>query len=215
MLEFSTSPDVYLGRNYWVCSPRCGADPLFRLPGLFEPKKDQTSVIKLVLGSTLGDLSSSLSGNVPGVALWDARGRSIGTTTGTSEILGEGNFVNIQVVANSEVGNIRPSYISISNGGDDAICVAGFTIAFPDDTRAAWNGDVAAACGAQTFESLTEFGEDRHKPRCVWIDRSRSLGLKHQGFGLHIGDFFGNEAHLETCNSNVDIMCKSGPRFRM
>jgi hypothetical protein len=69
-------------------------------------------VVKLVLGSTLGDLSSSLPGNVPGVALWDERGRSIGTTPGTSEILGEGNFVNIQVVANSEVGNIRPSSIS-------------------------------------------------------------------------------------------------------
>lgn len=61
------------------------------IPILFSlsaPKKDdQTTAVRMVLGETLGDLSASLSGNVPGVALWDERGRSIGIIPGTSQRL--------------------------------------------------------------------------------------------------------------------------------
>lgn len=52
-------------------------------------------------------------------------------------------------------------------------------------------------------------------PACIWIDRNRSLGLKHQGFAFHIRDFFGNENQTRDYNENNAIMCKSGPRFRM
>lgn len=77
---------------------------------LFAPKPDdQTTTVRVFLGETLGDRSASLSGNIPGVSLWDEKGFSIGTTPGKFDILPQGNFKDILVVANPEIGNVAPS----------------------------------------------------------------------------------------------------------
>lgn len=131
-------------------------------------------------------------------------------------------------MADPAVGNVPAEYISISNGGDDAICVAGITVTFPSGDKSAWTGDIAAACpdtGAFIFASSNPIvGSDpqgnqqsRQNPHCVWIDRNGSGGIPHQGFGIHLPDF-GNEvtaAQTDAYLENKKLMCQSGPRFRM
>jgi hypothetical protein len=155
------------------------------------------------------------------VSLWDELGRNIGTTFGTREIAPQGSFIDIKVTANDDVGNIPAAYASITNGGNDAICIAFITFTFPDDTHGTWTGDVGAKCGAQFFESGRQMGTsgDNGKappvPKCVWLDRDASLGLKYQGMGFHLRDFFNNNKQVEVYKENLDVMCHSGPRFRM
>ena len=126
----------------------------------------------------------------------------------------QGNFRDIPVVASRSVGNIQPAYMSIVNGGDDAICISAITITAPDSTKISWSGDLGAKCGATFFESNNVIFEG-YAPKCIWIDGDGSNGLKHQGFGMHLPDFFSRPAQTQSYNDNSDILCKSGPRFRM
>lgn len=44
-----------------------------------------------------------------------------------------------------------------------------------------------------------------------------SIGIPHQGFGIHLADFGSglSKALAESFVANHDLMCRSGPRFRM
>ena len=189
--------------------------------GLFEPPVDQITTVKIVLGEAT-DLAASLSGNRPGVALWDDLGQSIGTSFGSDKILPQSNHVDVQIAANSSVGNAPPSYVSIINGGDDAICVAWVTVTFPDGAQASWSGDTAFQCNADFFESSRQMGTTGpdgtgapFTPHCVWIDRNHSNGLRYQGLAFHMRDFFNNANQATAYGENPGLMCNSGPRFRM
>jgi hypothetical protein len=162
------------------------------------------------------------------VALWDRLGRSVGTTVASSRKLPEGNFHDIQVVADGAVGNVPAEYLSISSGGNDAICVVGVTVTFPGGDKAGWTADIAAACpntGAFIFPSALQIAapdqqgnsDVNQTPHCVWIDRDESNGIPHQGFGVHLPDF-GNRVTASQADAyfaNTDLMCQSGPRFRI
>lgn len=187
---------------------------------------DLITTVRVVLGISETDTDQGISGNIPGVALWDVKGRSIGTTFGSSNIVKEGGFVDIEVVASTDVGNIPAEYISITNGGNDAICIAGITATFPGGGQAVWSADVAFVCnhtGAFVFESrnvITETTPDglAQHPHCVWIDRDGTGGIPHQGIGIHLPDFgsLTTSAQLTVYNEgDHESMCQSGPRFRM
>ncbi len=191
--------------------------------GLFAPPVDQITTVRIVLGEAT-NLAASLSGNRPGVALWDDLGQSIGTSFGTDEILPQSSLEEIQITANSSVGNAPPSYISIINGGDDAICIAWVTLTFPDGSQATWSGDTAFQCNFDFFESSRQMGTTGpvgagapFTPHCVWLDRDHSGGLRFQGSGFHIRDFFNNANQVEAYSKskNNELVCGSGPRFRM
>lgn len=192
------------------------------LQPLFAPQQTQLTTVRLILGQGV-DKKLQMSGNVPGVSLWDRFGEPIGTTFGTSQILGEGASVDITISPNPGVGNVPAEYISITNGGDDAICVTGFSVAFADGSRAAWTADVAAACtgiGAKVSPSSRKMVADdgsSSNPFCVWIDRDASFGIPHQGFGVHLPDFGNTLSPNQTAAYLADdkLMCQSGPRFRM
>ncbi|EXJ66860.1 uncharacterized protein A1O5_10055 [Cladophialophora psammophila CBS 110553] len=160
-------------------------------------------------------------GNTPGASLWDFNGGAIGFTDGTSKILPQGNFVDITVNPNAEAGNIQAAYVSITNGGKDAVCIAGLALTFPDGGRAGFSTNVAAACGAFWSNSNTPVLQQQatgeiENPKCVWIDRDGSNGIPYQGFGIHLPSFSNSNKNLGASYSdNRDLMCKSGPRFRM
>lgn len=130
-------------------------------------------------------------------------------------LLPRGNFKDVQIVAHSNVGNVPAAYVSISASGDDAVCVAFVTISQANGDSSTFTGDVPAKCGATWFESSINLGTNGQHPKCVWIDQNGSDGLQDQGFGFHVRDFFGTVEQGNAYDGNTDLMCKSGPRFRM
>ena len=79
-------------------------------------------------------------GNVPGVCLWDEVGRYIGHRPGTEYKVAENAFVDIEVPHKEGMNGVNAAYISISDGGNDGLCVAQVDVKFPDDTTAVWTG---------------------------------------------------------------------------
>ena len=180
---------------------------------LFPPPADQTTTIRIQLGQNATQ-GASLGGNLPGVSLWDEQGEAIGSSTGGGQ-LPQGNFKDVKIVAHPNVGNVPAAYVSISASGDDAVCIAFVTITQANGDSSTFTGDVPAQCGATWFESSITLGTDGSHPQCVWIDKNGSDGLQDQGFGFHVRDFFGTKAQGTAFVGNSDLMCKSGPRFRM
>lgn len=193
---------------------------LFRVAeDLLIPQTNQVTVVRVVVGQGL-TTPVQADGDIPGIALWNRFGVAIGKTDGQKGPLQEGATHDIIVTPNPGIGNVPADYLSITNGGDDAICLAGFTATFADNSQAAWSADVAAACpdtGARVFLSSRRLVSDDSQimqPHCVWIDRDGSDGILHQGIGIHLPDF-GSANQTALYANNRDLMCKSGPRFRM
>ena len=169
--------------------------------------------------------SDNLGGNQPGVSLWNARGEAIGGVLGTKKIHPDGSFIDFPIHGNKSLENNPAEYIAISAGGDDAICVAYVSVTNPDATARLWLGDVGQHCGADWFHSLLSFG-DNVTPKCVWIDRNGSNGLRFQGIGIHMPSFStvsqqknNNDGELTGLsleyNTTQAAMCNSKPRFHM
>jgi hypothetical protein len=167
--------------------------------------------------------SDSLGGNVPGVSLWTARGEAIGGAPGSGKILPDATPVDISVSGNKTLGNGEApvEYISVTNGGDDAICVAYVSVSEPgaQGTKRLFFGETGYSCQADWYPSILTVGQTA-KPKCIWIDRNGSNGLRFQGMGIHMPSFSNSgdatQQGLATeYQKNIDTMCKSGPRFRM
>jgi hypothetical protein len=137
------------------------------LSNIFKPQipPDQTTIVQITLGQ--GNLSDSLGGNMPGVNLWDIEGQSIGGAFGTSEIVPQGNTVSISVVANKTVGNVPAAYIAVTNGGDDAICIAAVGVTFPTGQQAAFLTNLGVACGADWYPSLPVLPDSNVNASCI------------------------------------------------
>jgi hypothetical protein len=185
------------------------------LESIFKPQTppDQTTIVQITLGT--GNLSASLGGNVPGVSLWDVEGQSIGGVFGSSSIEPQGNTISIPVVANTTVGNVAAEYIAVTNGGDDAVCVAAVGVTFPTGQQTAFMTNIGVTCGADWYPSLPVIPDSNLQSSCIWIDRDGSNGLRFQGFGVHLTDFVNSYALSQEYLNNTASMCKSGPRFRM
>lgn len=185
------------------------------IPGLIPEKDEHQTKVRIGAGLSI-DESASTSGDKPGVHLYDVMGRSIGSTGGSkhSKIL-DGDFMDISVPFDDGVGKKPTEYISIANGGDDALCIAYVALTQPDGTKKAWYGDIAKSCGADWYHSQLKTGDDDYQPSCIWIDRDHSYGLRFQGLGMHIIDFAATKERAEQYNDNKDLMCKAAPRLRM
>ncbi len=72
---------------------------------LFPPKTPAVTTVRVLLGEN-ANLAASLSGNVPGVALWNRFGQQIGHTQGSGEVEAQGSFIEIQVEHDEKMGNI-------------------------------------------------------------------------------------------------------------
>ena len=179
------------------------------------PKQDEHQTVVRVAAGLSTDRSDTTSGNQPGVALYDVMGRQIGTTNGNSHTILDGDFVDISVPFDDGVGKEPTEYLSIVNGGDDALCIAYLALTQPDGDKKIWYGDVGKVCGAPWYHSQLKTGDNDYQPACVWIDRNRSNGLAFQGFGTHITDFAGTDARAQQYQNNQDLMCKAAPRFKM
>lgn len=181
-----------------------------------------TTTVRLIIGNVADD-AASLSGNVPGIALWDDYGNFLGSKPGNKNIIDKGNFFDIDIVSDKKIGNVAAAYIAVSNGGDDALCIAGITLTNPDTSQSSWSGDIAALCpqtGAAVYQQDKQIADNpdgEHvapHPHCMWIDRDRSNGIPHQGFSLHLPDFGIMSTSNQTTAYNIsnDLMC-SRPRF--
>ncbi len=184
------------------------------IPGLIPEKDENEPVVRIAAGLS-SDESDTTSGNQPGVALYDIMGRKVGSVGGKKDRIKDGSFIDIKVPFAKGVGTKPAEYISVANGGDDALCIAYIAITQPDGTNKAWYGDIAKACGADWYHSLLKTGDDDYQPSCIWIDRDRSNGLRFQGLGLHFNDFAATEERATQLNENRDLMCNAAPRFRM
>ncbi|KAL9582773.1 MAG: hypothetical protein Q9212_003106 [Teloschistes hypoglaucus] len=118
-------------------------------------------------------------------------------------------------LSSQESDTTSGSQPGVSNGGDDALCIAYITLTQPDGTSKAWYGDTAKECGADWYHPLLKTGKDDYQPSCFWIDRDSSNGLRFQGLGLHLNDFAATHERAAQFNDNKDLMCNAAPRFRM
>lgn len=190
------------------------------LVSIFGPDTKDATNVRVLLGAST-DEADSLGGNTPGVSLWDFNGHAIGFTDGKSTVIGQADFVDITVFPRTQGNNVPANYVSITNGGDDGICIAGISLTFPDSSQAGFDANVAATCGAFWANSNTQIlgqppGPRLEPAKCIWLDRDGSFGHIHQGMGLHIPSFSAIDNNLATSyHDNNDLMCKSGPRFRM
>ena len=177
-------------------------------------KNDQETVVRIAAGLSTNEADST-SGYQPGVGLYDVMGRLIGSTKGKNTVIKDGDFMDIKVPFAKDVGKKPTEYISVTNGGDDALCIAYIALTQPDGTKKAWYGDVGMTCGADWYHSQLKTGDDDYQPTCIWIDQNRSNGLRYQGFGLHIDDFAATPERAAQYNESKDLMCKAAPRFKM
>lgn len=199
-----------------------GISAIPTLQSFFAPDPGTATNVRVVIGTSTNATAASFSGNTPGAALWDFNGHAIGFAYGKGDVVLQGNPVDIPVFPRADAGKIQAEYVSITNGGDDAICIAGTSLTFAQGlATAAFSTDVAFRCGAFWANSHTpvlgtpQSGE-LADPVCIWLDRDASFGLIHQGMAFHLPSFSSANQNLAASyQANNDLMCKSGPRFRM
>ncbi len=163
------------------------------------------------------DIGKSPGGHVPGVSIWDVVGSLIGTKEGDGTI-GRGSFHEYSFDTGAD--QRAASYISVSAGGSDGLCIAAITMTTSSGNDYAWFGDVGKLCGVPWYYSSTQLKDKI--PNCVWIDTNADKGHKYNGLSVHMPSFWNNnreaeqvEARVQQLIQNPELMCKSKPRFSM
>lgn len=159
----------------------------------FIPPKDKKGTA-VVVGLGLGPEPETLGGHRPGIAVWDVYGKKLGHIAGSRHKITNGSPWEILVPHYPGIGGPQAQYIAISNGGDDAICIAYVRVIWTKEEKFGWTGDVGEVCHSDWYHSETIIrdggeGGRQHKPKCVWLDRDRSFNHRHQGLSIHIIDF--------------------------
>lgn len=173
------------------------------------------TTVRIGVGTSIHK-DANTGGDTPGIRLFDVMGRDIGEARGSKKNkIVDGGYKDITVKAAKGMEGRQAQYISISKGGNDALCIAYITMTWPDGQNKAWYGDVGADCGGHWYNSQTIIGEGNYQPRCTWIDGDASNGIKTQGMGIHITDFTATEERAAAYKKDKDTMCKSKPRFRL
>lgn len=160
-----------------------------------------------------GNKSESTSGNIPGVALWDAAGVFIGKAMGIyNYVIDDSKFHDLEVKGKKASAD----YLSVSAFGTDGLCVAAVAVTSPTGYKAGWFGDVGMKCGAPWYPSnLVIPGSDPEaRPACVWIDQDGSNNHPYAGLTIHLPSFTGAGLAQEY-NDDIDTLCRSLPRFSM
>ncbi|SPO06518.1 uncharacterized protein DNG_09208 [Cephalotrichum gorgonifer] len=188
------------------------------LGDLFAAKPDDsiTTVVKIVTGD-----DDFTDGHFPGIQLFDRQGQTIGLQESYDDVLGKGaprtaNIVQIDPLKSA--GGVE--YISLSQGGNDAICISFFTVRTPTDLKYSWTGDIAFQCAGiiETFwyhgnVVVSQSEKGIIKPKCAWIDGDSTNGITTKGLGIHLPSFIPSAGREKSFRENIDRQCKSQPRF--
>ena len=179
------------------------------------PNSKLATQVQISIGSTgVHGNSDLMGGNIPNIQLWTESGDLIGSAPGDSKkVSGPGSTIPISVNPNKGMENEKASYIAVSAGGNDGICISAISVAYPDGSAPlVWTGDLASNCTADWSPQIIDTGTGHQKSNCVWIDGDYSNGLKYQGLGLHITDFIPKAAIVDQFNKNNDLLCKAPAR---
>ncbi|KAN0099509.1 hypothetical protein V8E51_013284 [Hyaloscypha variabilis] len=187
------------------------ADSLFPAP-----PSDQITNVQVCAGS-LG----TEDGSVPGIHLFDLAGETIGFTPPSGDVIEQGQQKTIQVthrLANKDAA-AEAEYISVVQGGNDAICISWVSVTLEDGASFSFNGDIGFQCGAFWNYGNTTITADPtngiYQPRCNWIDGIVTNGITTKAMGIHLPSFLANQGRIDQYNQNNNIMCKSDPRFKL
>ncbi|RDL36634.1 Uncharacterized protein BP5553_05986 [Venustampulla echinocandica] len=184
------------------------------LKSMLPDRSDSETTIRIGVGTSIRG-SDATSGNTPGIRIFDVMGRDIGEARGSKKVISDGGFKDIKVSASSKEQGRQAQYISVSKGGNDALCISYISVTWPDGQQKAWYGDVGYQCGGYWYNSQTIIGDDNYQPKCVWIDGDDSNGITTQGMGIHITDFTATKERAKAYADDPDTMCKSKPRFKL
>jgi hypothetical protein len=187
------------------------------LNDLFPPTPtDLATNIRIGAGSNDND-----DGDIPGVHLFDLGGKTIGYTQGGGDIINKGQEKDI-IVTHLELADdaaAQAEYMSVVQGGNNALCISYITVTLPNGLQYSWNGDIGFQCGALWMFGNTTFSSDPtggiYQPRCAWIDGDDSDGLHTKAIGIHLPSFLASQGRVDQYNANNDVMCKADPRFKL
>jgi hypothetical protein len=157
------------------------------------------------------------NGNAPNAAAFDLDGNLIGSEKGGDQVTkGAPYDYKIKMKADGRNGAAAQThYISLSQAGVDAICIAGISVTDPSDIQFAWYGDVAEFCGAPWYASQTILSsKDMYMPKCVWIDGDATNGIKTKGISLHLPSFIATDERAESMTKDKDLWCNVAPRLK-
>lgn len=176
----------------------------------------------VTIGVGGGDDKADTKGDRPGIRLFDEYGRDIGERRGNNyKTLKDGTTSDpnrnvIKIKASEKIGSKQATYISVSKGGDDALCISYISVKWPDKGTQMWTGDIGYQCGGHWYPSNTIVaGTNSYKSKCTWIDGNASNGITTQGMGIHLIDFVANKFTAEAFAQNQSLLCDSKPRFHL
>lgn len=176
------------------------------------PQDSSKTIFRVYAGLSI-EPGKSTSGNVPGVAAWDAHGAFVGKAMGVyNYVVEEGKSWDVVIKGKKS----SAEYVSVSAFGKDSLCVAAVGVTSPTGSHAGWFGDVGMKCGAPWYPSnfVVPGSDPEARPACVWISQAVSSGQPNKGITIHLPSFTGAGLASEY-NDNIDAMCKSLPRFSM
>ena len=166
--------------------------------------------------STGADICGDCGGDTPFVAVWDEYGVGVGSVKpkkGDKMKEGETHDISVpQWSANDQAGE-QPSYVMINTDRDDGFCLS-YVVASGNGAQWTWLGDLGYKCGAPWYNSNQVEGDGTYTPKCMWLDKNHSDGLKYSGLSLHMKDFAGDEkGKADEYQSDPDTLCKSSRRM--
>ncbi|KAF7948942.1 hypothetical protein EAE96_008121 [Botrytis aclada] len=119
----------------------------------------KTTVVRIGVGTSTSEKTQdkdSLSGNIPGIRLFDIVGRLISDIKGSSKSkIADGSWKDIKLPASDDLGGRQAPYISVISGGADAICISYITVTWPDGLKESWMGDWGYFCGGPWYPAQT------------------------------------------------------------
>ncbi|KAK7977803.1 hypothetical protein PG988_005293 [Apiospora saccharicola] len=184
------------------------------LNSMLPDKSDRETTVRIGVGTSIKG-EDTTGGNTPGIRIFDVMGRDLGEARGSKKVIADGGFKDIVVTASSDKQGRQAQYLSVSKGGNDALCISYISMTWPDGQKKAWYGDVGYQCGGHWYNSQTLIGDDNYQPKCTWVDGDKSNGITTQGFGMHITDFTATKERAQAYADDQDTMCKSKPRFHL
>jgi len=126
----------------------------------------------------------TLSGTAPFVTLYDNNGGVIGVSR-ESPVVVAGGAISLKIPGNGQqggTGSLIPTYIQLSHGGTDPICVSWITTSSAASSNGdfrSWNAATARVCDIPWYPSTAHMGgvqvlsEKGFQPPCFWLDGAR------------------------------------------
>lgn len=185
-----------------------------------KPDIDKTTVVKIVAGD-----DDFTDGNLPGIHLFDRSGNTVGIHASApdfDEKLGKGEIrtVNIEQI-DRDISAAGTEYISLSHGGNDAICVSFITVRTPTGNQYSFTGDIAFECVEQGVGIFWYHGnvvisqgeKGIVEPKCFWLDGDATNGINTKGVGIHLPSFIPSKGREASFKESPNRQCHSEPRF--